>query len=222
MILLASPALTGRILFAPLSLPAQTGRISFLHLSIVSALETHFALYCNKQSIARSDGPHIYYFTFRIVSALETHLLFTATSRLTKFFLPNELQPQPTNCGTRGGKGCTLVTDNNLTDRLQRNHRNLISEIGRVNSSNPGLRLPFLCLGISVRSGSECWKRMPSFTLRIRICEAFPSELPCHSTELFLCRLLVMCQIPLFSGVGFTDSSPFADPDPRIRSDSGT
>ncbi|GBN03493.1 hypothetical protein AVEN_146135-1 [Araneus ventricosus] len=47
-----------------------------------------------------------------------------------------------------GEERCTLVTDNNLTDRLQRNHRNLISEIGKVNSSIPGLRLPFLCPGI--------------------------------------------------------------------------
>ncbi|GBN70112.1 hypothetical protein AVEN_7190-1 [Araneus ventricosus] len=31
---------------------------------------------------------------------------------------------------TREGRRRTLVTDNNLTDRLQRNHRNLISEIG--------------------------------------------------------------------------------------------
>ncbi|GBM21998.1 hypothetical protein AVEN_87442-1, partial [Araneus ventricosus] len=54
---------------------------------------------------------------------------------------------------TRGGQRCTLVTDNNLTDRLQRNHRNLISEIRRVNSSNPGLRLPFLCPGIRGKWG---------------------------------------------------------------------
>ncbi|GBM55779.1 hypothetical protein AVEN_190360-1 [Araneus ventricosus] len=38
---------------------------------------------------------------------------------------------------TRERRKRTLVTDNNLTDRLQRNHRNLISEIGTARKASP-------------------------------------------------------------------------------------
>ncbi|GBN80552.1 hypothetical protein AVEN_86410-1 [Araneus ventricosus] len=75
---------------------------------------------------------------------------------------------------TRERRKRTLVTDNNLTDRLQRNHRNLISEIGTARkasrtppaSSHPMHRLPSLSpairklLGLAGENASAGGHRM--------------------------------------------------------------